>query len=72
MKYIAMHSKTTVKAGSKEDVRGQLLCSLLNIREQYWEMVAFTCEEVEYMTYMMYVRNNSSLYICVSSNVNNG
>ena len=51
MKHIAMYSKTNVKVGSEEDGRGQLLYSLLNIREQYWEIAEFTLEEVEYMIY---------------------
>ena len=51
MKYIAMHSKTNVKGAFEEDGRGQLLFSLLNIREQYSEIAETTCEEVEYMIY---------------------
>ena len=37
--YIAMYSKTNVKVVSEEDGRGQLLYSLLIIRDQYWENV---------------------------------
>ena len=47
MNYIAMYSTTNVKVGSEEDGRGQLLYSLLYIREQYWEIAEFTREEVE-------------------------
>ena len=56
MEYITMHSKTKVKLCSEEDARGQLLYSLLDIREQYREMW------YEIIWYEMYVRHNSSLY----------
>ena len=51
MEYIAIHSKTKVNVGSEEDGRGHLLCSLLNISEQYWEIDEITYEEVEYVMY---------------------
>ena len=38
VRYIAMHSKSKVKVDSKKDDQGHLLHSLLNIREQYWEI----------------------------------
>ena len=47
IKYIAVYSKTNVKVGSYADGRGQLLYSLLNIREQYWEIAEFIREQVQ-------------------------
>ena len=61
MKYIAMYSKTYIKVGSEEDGRGQLLYSLLTIREQYWEIAEVTCEEVECMVY-----NVCTMYVIIA------
>ena len=53
MKYVAMHSKTKVKAVSEVDGSGQLLYSCLNIHEQNLEIAELTREEVEYMIYVV-------------------
>ena len=39
-----MHSKSKVKVDSEKHGAGHLLHSLLNIREQFWEISEFTRE----------------------------